>query len=138
MGNIQFLPKYTDNRGTLFATSDNGTVPFETKNIFFIRDVPKGESRGNHVYMHTEMVICLSGSCKICWTTQIGEKECVFLSEPGSYTIVPAGSWRTLSDFSADCILGVLTDAQYSTKDYCPDLSSVAIPDNPSVDSRKS
>ena len=57
------LPKILDARGNLSFLQNNTQIPFEISRIYWLYDVPGGESRGGHAYKETEeFVIALSGS----------------------------------------------------------------------------
>ena len=44
------LPKITDARGNLTFVEGNRHVPFDVKRVFYLYDVPTGESRGAHAH----------------------------------------------------------------------------------------
>ena len=114
------LPIFSDERGVLFVAEAGRDVPFDIKRIFFIKNVPKNETRGNHVYKYDQLVILVSGRCKIS-VFDIADKTRkneVELSKMAQSFVIPAGTFRTLFDFSEDCILAVLNEALYSEEDY--------------------
>ena len=111
-----------DDRGLLFSIESKQDIPFEIQRVFFISNVPKGKTRGNHVYKHNECVICIAGNCRIAVTDGKDKREYT-LSAPHGSVIIPAGTWRSLYDFSADCILAVLSDAHFEITDYTFDRS---------------
>ena len=43
-----------DDRGLLFSIESKQDIPFEIQRVFFISNVPKGKTRGNHVYKHND------------------------------------------------------------------------------------
>ena len=111
------LPLFRDKRGKLFVAEEGETIPFSIKRVFFIKDVPKGESRANHIYKNDEMAVCLSGNCKIEVKVQ-DETRTFVLKKSADYVIIPGCSWRRLYDFSSDCVLAVLCDTPFSEDDY--------------------
>jgi len=44
------LRKITDPRGNLTVIEENGDVPFNIKRVYYLYDVPGGESRGAHAH----------------------------------------------------------------------------------------
>ena len=60
---ITQLPKIIDPRGNLTFLENMNQIPFEIKRIFYVYDVPTGESRGSHAHRNLkQFIICLSGS----------------------------------------------------------------------------
>ena len=64
--NLPYLlefPKIEDPRGNLSFIEGPGHVPFDIKRVFYIYDVPGGESRGGHAHKELEQVMfAASGS----------------------------------------------------------------------------
>lgn len=57
------LPKNGDRRGNLSVIEENNHIPFKIERVFWIYDVPGGESRGGHACRETEeFIVALSGS----------------------------------------------------------------------------
>ncbi|MEO6304961.1 MAG: WxcM-like domain-containing protein, partial [Bacteroidia bacterium] len=57
------LPKILDPRGNLTFVQNPTHIPFEIKRVFWLYDVPGGETRGGHAYKEQdEVIIALSGS----------------------------------------------------------------------------
>ena len=48
------LPKMLDDRGNLSFLEENNHVPFGIERVYWIYDVPGGESRGGHSYKVNE------------------------------------------------------------------------------------
>ena len=69
------LPKITDDRGNLTFLQNAGIIPFDIKRVFWMYDVPGGETRGGHAYKKQhEVIIALSGSFDIIVYNLKGEK----------------------------------------------------------------
>lgn len=57
------LPKISDPRGNLSFIESKHHVPFGIKRVYWIYDVPGGETRGGHAFKEQqEFIISLSGS----------------------------------------------------------------------------
>ncbi len=113
---VKRLPCFSDGRGELFVAEAEKEIPFDVQRLFFIKNVPADEARGNHIYLHNEFVVCCVGKCKIRIGDHARETEIALSS--GCSVLIPGGTWRTLYDFSADCILAVASDELYSKSDY--------------------
>ncbi len=103
-----------DERGRLFFIQ-NSELPFQIKRVFWMK--PKKE-RGNHANRKTrQCMICLQGKCKI--NIDNGkEKEEITLDKEDKGLIIEPNIWRTISEFSKDCIILVLASEEYNKDDY--------------------
>lgn len=60
---IVVLPKITDRRGNLTYLESARHLPYEFKRVFYLYDVPGGESRAGHALKSChQFVIAMSGS----------------------------------------------------------------------------
>ncbi len=111
------LESHTDERGSLIAIESKKDIPFEIKRAFLISNVPAHAARGGHAYVHNEFALCLRGSCEI--TVSNGSREKTFtLDRPETGLLIPEMTWRSLFNFTPDCILLVLSDTLYDPADY--------------------
>ena len=116
------LPRIYDPRGNLsFLQNDDNIVPFHIERVYWIYDVPAGESRGSHAHkeMHA-LMIALSGS----FTVHLfdGHKEFEFiLNRPFEGLYIPPGYWRTIDNFASGSVCMVLSSSKYSEDDYIRD-----------------
>ncbi|MBD5341389.1 MAG: WxcM-like domain-containing protein [Bacteroides sp.] len=115
------LPRHLDRRGNLSVVENGINIPFDMKRVFFIYDVPGGESRAGHAH-HTlyQFVIAVSGS----FTVQLDdgtEKESILLNKPYEGLLVPPGTWSHLVDFSSGAVALVLASDFYDESDYVRD-----------------
>jgi dTDP-4-dehydrorhamnose 3,5-epimerase-like enzyme len=107
-----------DNRGQLVALEANKEIPFDVKRVFYIYGTQEGIPRGNHSHYKTkQFLVAVNGSCKV--TLDDGkEKEVFDLNEPNLGLFQDALIWGSMHDFSSDCVLMVLADDIYDSKDY--------------------
>ena len=74
IGQIIDLPKIIDPRGNLTVAEGMRNVPFGVKRVYWVYDVPGGESRGGHSHKACkEFIIAVSGSFHV--TLDDGENE---------------------------------------------------------------
>ncbi|MCR5207125.1 MAG: FdtA/QdtA family cupin domain-containing protein [Eubacterium sp.] len=106
------LKTYLDKRGALIPFESEREIPFEIKRCFFIK--PEGENtvRGDHANLCSEVIICVSGSCKI-ESDDGKEKKLFVLGSPDSALYIPPRMWKKIYDFSSDCILLVAADERF-------------------------
>ncbi len=115
------LPKIFDYRGSLTFVQDGDCIPFKISRVYWIYDVPAGESRGGHSHIEAEeLVVATSGSFNVNifdgedWSTFI-------LNRPFQGLYIPAGYWRTLDNFASSSVCMVITSNLYSEDDYVRD-----------------
>lgn len=115
------LPKIADPRGNLTVCEGIHHVPFEVKRVYWVYDVPGGESRGSHAHKQCrEFIIAVSGSFSV--TVNDGDKEQTFLlNHPYQGLLVEENLWRTLEDFSSGAVCLVLSSEQFNEEDYIRD-----------------
>ena len=60
---VELDKHHSDRKGNLTVVENGETLPFDVKRVYYLYDVPGGESRGGHAFKETEeFVIALSGS----------------------------------------------------------------------------
>ena len=117
------LPKITDPRGNLTFAEAQSMVPFDIKRVYWVYDVPGGESRGGHAHKHLkQFVVALSGSFTV--TLDDGrERKTVLLNHPWQGLLIDVNTWRTLDDFSSGAVCMVLASEHYEEGDYIYDYN---------------
>lgn len=109
--------------GDTSTGSTQGTLPFDVKRVYYLYDVPGGESRGAHAHRDLEQfIVAASGSFKV--TLDDGNcKRSFFLNRPYQGLYVKPGMWRDLDDFSSGAVCMVLASDVYKKEDYIRDYN---------------
>ena len=112
------LPKIVDPRGNLSFLESGKHIPFEIKRVFYLYDVPTGESRGAHAHkaLH-EFLICLSGSFDVSLDDG-HESKVVHLNRPWLGLHIPPMLWAAEVNFDPGSICLVLASHFYDESDY--------------------
>lgn len=112
------LSKIADPRGNLTVIENVGTLPFTVKRVYWLYDVPAGESRGGHAHKSCqEVLIALNGSFHV--TLHDGKKQHTYLlNHPYQGLLVDKNIWRTLDDFSSGTVCLVLASEAFCEEDY--------------------
>jgi dTDP-4-dehydrorhamnose 3,5-epimerase-like enzyme len=115
---IEFDKHHSVRKGNISVVENNLTVPFATKRIYYLYDVPGGESRGGHAHKELyQLIIAASGSFTV--TLDDGHvKRSFTLNRPYQALMVKPGIWRTLDDFSSGSVCLVLASEKYDENDY--------------------
>lgn len=116
------IPTFTDARGTLcVADGAAGGFPFEVKRAFWIYGVPAGQTRGSHAHRTcAEVVIPLCGNV-VAHVTDGVQSADFLLDDRRRGLYIPAMTWCSFSNFSADCVCLCLTPEPYDEAGYIND-----------------
>lgn len=111
------VPSIKDPRGNL-AVLEESKLPFDTKRVFYLYDVPSGSERGGHALKTTtQLIIPISGSFELVLKDSSEERK-VLLNNPVKGVVVPEMTWRELRNFSAGAVCLVIASKEYNEKDY--------------------
>ena len=115
------LPKFLDARGNLSFLQNRTHIPFDIKRVYWVYDVPGGESRGGHAYkLNEEVIIALSGSMDV--VVDDGQQQKTFSLNRSYYALyVPKGLWREMNNFSTNSVALELGSTEYDKADYIYD-----------------
>lgn len=116
------LPKIHEReKGTLSFVENLENIPFAIKRIFYLYDIPGGESRGAHAHKEChQFLIAVSGSFEV----QLDDgkvKKTVMLNQPFRGLHIPPAIWASEVNFSSGSICLVLASHTYDEKDYVRD-----------------
>lgn len=112
------LRKISDPRGNLTPIEVAQDIPFEIKRVYYLYDVPSGQSRGGHAHKELkQLIIAANGSFTI--TLDDGkDKKSYTLNRPYQGLLIVPGIWRVLDDFSSGAVLLCLASEHYEEADY--------------------
>lgn len=115
---IELNKHHSQRKGNISVVENNITVPFSIKRIYYLYDVPGGETRGGHAHKNLyQLIIAASGSFTV--TLDDGNvKRTFMLNRPYQGLLVKPGIWRTLDDFSSGSVCLVLASEVYDEADY--------------------
>lgn len=109
---------HSDRKGNLIVVENGKTLPFNVKRVYYLYDVPGGESRGAHAHKELEqLIIAASGSFKVTLDDS-KVKRTFFLNRPYQGLYVKPGMWRDLEDFSSGAVCMVLASEVFQAEDY--------------------
>lgn len=118
---IELDRHHSDRKGNLTVVENGITLPFDVKRVYYLYDVPGGESRGSHAHKElSQLIIAASGSFTV--TLDDGKnKRSFLLNRPYLGLYIKPGLWRDLGDFSSGAVCLVLASEVYQAKDYIRD-----------------
>lgn len=115
---IELDRHHSDRKGDISVVENGVTIPFDTKRIYYLYDVPGGVSRGGHAHKSLcQLIFAISGSFTV--TLEDGNVKRTFtLNRPYQGLLVKPGIWRELDDFSSGSVCLVLASEKYDEGDY--------------------
>jgi len=115
------LPRIKNRAGNITAIENNKEIPFNVKRIFYLYDIPGGESRGAHAHKEChQFLVAASGSFEV----QLDDgkiKKTVMLNQPYRGLHIPPGIWASEVNFSSGAICLVMASHSYKESDYIRD-----------------
>lgn len=121
--NILVLDKIHNQAGNITVIESNHNVPFPLRRVYYLYDVPGGESRGGHAHKELyQLIVAASGSFDVLLDDGTN-KKIVKLNRPNYGLLVVPGLWRELFEFSSGAICLVLTSHKYDAADYIRDYN---------------
>lgn len=98
-------------------TAINRDLGIDVKRIFYIKDVPSGDTRGNHAHRkNTQILICMHGEILITLDDSKSKKE--ILLKEGQSLMINRMTWATQRYKTGKDILLVLCSEEYNEDDY--------------------
>ena len=118
---IELDRHHSQRKGDISVVENSITVPFDTKRVYYLYDVPGGMDRGGHAHKELrQLIVAASG----CFTVELDDglvKRSVVLNRPYQGLYVVPGIWRVLKDFSSGSVCLVLASEKYDPQDYIRD-----------------
>jgi hypothetical protein len=123
---IVTLPRIANPKGNLTAIEEHVHVPFDIRRVYYLYDVPGGESRGGHAHRALEQfIVAASGSFEVVLDDGT-DRRSFFLNRSYYGLYVPPMLWRELENFSSGSVCLVLASAPYDEADYIRDYDEFA------------
>lgn len=112
------LSKIYNRAGNITIVEGGKNIPFNIKRIYYLYDIPGGESRGGHAHKELyQLIVAVGGSFDVLLDD--GEnKKIVNLNRPNYGLYVIPGIWRELTNFSSGSVSLVLVSHFYDETDY--------------------
>lgn len=112
------LYKIHNPAGNITIVEGERNIPFNIQRIYYLYDIPGGESRGGHAHKGLyQLIVAASGSFEVMLDDGINKKV-IRLNRPNFGLLVVPGIWRELFEFSSGSICMVLASQKYDENDY--------------------
>lgn len=118
------MGKIENDCGNLTVMQSRQDVPFDIKRVFYLYDIPGGESRGAHAHKNChQFLVAVSGSFEVMLDDG-KNKRTVVLNRPFYGLHIPPGIWAAEQGFSSGSVCLVLASEKYDEADYIRDYEA--------------
>jgi len=108
---------YLDERGSL-RILDGSAIPFSPQRIFWVTEVPKGETRGHHAHRTGhQALLCIRGTVSVKLFDGLVEQELIIGPDSPGIHVLP-GVWGEQTYLEPDSILLALSSVAFKESDY--------------------
>jgi len=117
------LSKIHDRKGNLTSIENTVEIPFDVKRVFYLYDIPGGESRGGHAHKEChQFLVAASGAFEVLLNDGRTQRT-ISLNRPNVGLHIPPGIWASEINFSSGAICLVLASHTYNEEDYIRDYN---------------
>lgn len=114
------FPTFADQRGNL-TVADFATMSFPVRRMFYISQVPEGQTRANHAQRESkELLLAITGTVSVLIDDGRNRQSIVLWRRNVGLLIAPK-TWCSLSHFSKDAVLAVFASHPYDVADQVAD-----------------
>lgn len=112
------LDKHHFAQGNISIVENRRDIPFDVKRIYYLYDIPGGESRGGHAHKELEQLIFAVGGSFDIIIDDGTVKRTITLNKPYIGLHIVPGIWREIVNFSSGATCLVLASHLYDERDY--------------------
>lgn len=121
------LPKIGNGDGKITSINSRDFLQIDINRIFYLYDIPSGESRGAHAHKEChQFIIAATGSFEV----QLDDsktKRTIVLNQPNMALHILPGIWASEINFSSGSICLVLASHLYDEADYIRDYNKFVL-----------
>ncbi len=115
------LPKIPRPVGGITPVENDSIIPFDIARVYYLYDVPGGETRGGHAHLELQqLIVGVMGSIDVVLDDGNNRKT-ITLNRAYNGLYIPRMIWRELVNFSSGGICLVLASMRFDESDYIRD-----------------
>ena len=112
-----------DVRGSLIVGENPSSLPFEVRRFFLVKDVPPGETRGDHAHREChQFLICTHGQVEVTIRAHDDSTTAISLDNADRGLHIPPLVWAQQRYLTPDAMLLVFASHEYVDSDYIRDF----------------
>ena len=112
------LSKVFNESGSITFVENQQGIGFNIERVYYLYDIPGGESRGGHAHKALkQLIVASSGSFEITLNDGYNSRT-LKLNNPSEGLVLVPGIWRELGSFSSGATCLVLASMPYDENDY--------------------
>ncbi len=121
---VIMLPRIKNRAGNITPVHNSLELPFNVKRVFYLYDIPGGESRGAHAHKKChQFLIAASGSFEVLLDDGKTQRL-IQLNRPYHGLHIPPMIWASEINFSSGSICLVMASEGYNENDYIRDYKN--------------
>ncbi len=118
-GIVKLAVRKDPRRGNLFVAEAMKNIPFPVRRVYFTNNIKDASAvRGGHAHKKTTQVIFCANGSFVLNLDDGKRKQKLLLNNPAFGIILGPKLWHTMSKFSKDCVILVISSDYYNEKDY--------------------
>jgi len=119
------VEKVLNRSGNISFLNNDGHLPFQIQRVFYLYDIPGGESRGAHAHKKChQFLVAASGSFEVLVNDGV-EQKIFQLNRSNVGLYIPPGIWASEINFSSGSVCLVLASDLYDASDYIRDYNEL-------------
>ena len=116
--NLIEFPIIRNRGGNIAPIHSSENVPFNIERVFYIYDIPSGETRGGHAHKTCHQFLVAAGGSFDVELDDGVNKRIVTLNRPMQGLHLPPGIWAVEKNFSSAAVCLVLASEKYEENEY--------------------
>ena len=117
------LPKFGNSSLGYISLSENESLPFDVKRIYWTYFTPEDVERGGHCHIELQQIlIALAGTITITTEIQGAIKQTFVLDKPDMGLLIPRLCWREMK-YTHNAVQMCIASIPYDESDYIRDYN---------------